>query len=102
MDKPYNRYIEEKIELFMKFIYKWGYNDYELKPVYHAVMDALREDKENEYITNFEYYITAQIIDTLFRYAERVCIDIRDKERWCDYGLSEMSREAKDSTNNTI
>ena len=81
MDKPYNRYVEDKIECFMKHIFKYSYNDYELKPIFNSILREMSEDMLRDIITPYEYILTHTIITRLYCYAQRVCEDIREKEK---------------------
>lgn len=81
MDKPYNRYVEDKIESFMAIIFKFGYNDNELEAMYDSLLSAIREDYNNKIITVNEYVTIGCVIDNLYSYAKHVCEDIREKEK---------------------
>lgn len=79
MNKSYNRYIEDKIKAFMNLLFKYGYNDYELKPMLELLEDAMRCDMIEGTITTYEYILITNIIENLYLYAKRVCIDLREK-----------------------
>lgn len=63
----------------MKHIFKYGYNDYELKPILDCILHVMDEDMKHDIITPYEYILTSHTIINLYLYAKRVCEDLREK-----------------------
>lgn len=84
MNKPYNNYIMDRIESFSLLIFKYGYNDYELRDSYIAYQNDIQNARDKNLITEFEYHTIISIMATLYNYVCDVCNDIRFKEKLFD------------------